>query len=71
MMISPHKFGRRVAALWRTVNRCAAVAEQLEAARRELPTRWQRKQITKINNARNKLAARAARQAAKLAEVGA
>jgi hypothetical protein len=66
MQISPHKFGRRVAALWRTVNRCAVVAEQLAAARRELPTRWQKKQITKINNAHKKLTARAARQAAKL-----
>ena len=43
------KFGRRVAALWRTVNRCAAVARDLEAARAEMPTRWQKKQVTRIN----------------------
>jgi hypothetical protein len=65
-MISPHKFGRRVAALWLTVNRCAAVARDLEAARREAPTRWQKKQITRIKREHAKLAARAARQAAKL-----
>ena len=69
MTLSPHKFGRRVASLWQTLNRRATVAKKLIEHEAVQPTtRWQRRQCRELRREVAKLSARAYRQAGKLAE---
>ena len=66
-MTCPSKFGRRVASLWRTVNRIDALSAQLtERGAAQPRTRWHARQCRELRRDIAKLTARAARQAAKL-----
>jgi len=68
-MTCPSKFGRRIASLWRTLNRRDAVAKKLTEHEAVQPaTRWQRRQCRELRREVAKLSARAYRQAGKLAE---
>jgi hypothetical protein len=69
--VSPHKFGRRVVAIWRTVNRRDAVAAKLIEREAAFPrTREQARQCRALQREVAKLNARAERQARKLAVQG-
>jgi hypothetical protein len=66
-MTCPSKFGRRVASVWRTVNRIDAATAQLNEREAVQPrTRWHARQCRELRRDIAKLTARAARQAAKL-----
>jgi hypothetical protein len=67
-MISPSNFGRRVAALWRTVQAREVVFAILREREATIPsTRWQARQCRELRRTIGKLTARAQRQAQKLA----